>query len=543
MGSSGAGKTTLLNIVAGRISSFHNSHVAGSVKANGTNISSIKFDQFSTYITQEDILLPTLTIRECFEFSARMKLKGTNQEIMEKVEKTIADLKLEKAADNVIGSVLNKGISGGERKRTCIGVELITDPAVIILDEPTSGLDSFTAETLVDLLIEQINKGKTVIATIHQPSSNVFKKFSKLILLCEGYTVYQGPPTDSRKYFSNLGYKCPRHVNPADFYMRLLHVVNRFDKSPEEQEKVDHLADSYKESEDKGIPTPKYELTELKHKAIHNLNFFKKVGLLWKRSMKNAVRNPFLSRVRIAQFIIVSAIIDLVFHDLGNDFDSIQNTTGVLFFMTLGNIMLGNNPSALTFPAERPTFLKEHNEGLYSTFIYFIAKNLSELPMQFVVTMIYSLMVYFALDLNLTASRFFTFYAILTIAHMAGVGSGYIIGGLCETENVAALFGPIIPTSLIVFGGSFGNLKNMNAAFSWLQYISPFGWCFKSLVVNQYEDFNFDCDPDGPKCDPLDTLGFNDPLWKDIICLIALMIAFRLIAFICLSMISRKKKH
>lgn len=115
-----------------------------------------------------------------------------------------------------------KGLSGGERKRTSIGVELITDPKILFCDEPTSGLDSFNAQKIVNVLNAEAKKGRIVIATIHQPSSEVYNSFDKLILMCEGNIIYQGSAAYAPRHFEESGFIIPRFSNPADYYMRVL---------------------------------------------------------------------------------------------------------------------------------------------------------------------------------------------------------------------------------------------------------------------------------------------------------------------------------
>lgn len=146
-------------------------------------------------------------------------------------------------ANTLIGSVLRKTISGGERKRTSIGVELITDPSLILLDEPTSGLDSFKALQIVRLLDRQAKKGKTVITTIHQPSSEAFQTFDRLILMMDGYIVYQGKAKDSTSYFATMGFNCPSRSNPADFFMKVLTV--NYPKEKEDEEKIQNIHQHY----------------------------------------------------------------------------------------------------------------------------------------------------------------------------------------------------------------------------------------------------------------------------------------------------------
>lgn len=154
LGASGGGKTSLLNVLSRKISPTGTgmSQVSGEIQANGNSFSNEDFNKFSAYVMQDDILVETFTVRECVKFAADMKLGGTEQEKEEKVEEMLGIMGLSRCANALIGGKLNKGISGGERKRANIACELITNPAVLFLDEPTSGLDSFTAFTCISTL-------------------------------------------------------------------------------------------------------------------------------------------------------------------------------------------------------------------------------------------------------------------------------------------------------------------------------------------------------------------------------------------------------
>ena len=166
-----------------------------------------------------------------------MKLNHkTPEERQVLIDDLIEQLGLRNAQHTQIGSVQRKTISGGERKRTAIGVELITDPSLILLDEPTSGLDSFKAVQIVKLLKSLARRGKTIISTIHQPSSESFLEFDRLLLMSDGYCVYQGEAKQSAKYFRNMGFRMPKFSNPADTYMRILAVGY-----PKTQKDIDKL--------------------------------------------------------------------------------------------------------------------------------------------------------------------------------------------------------------------------------------------------------------------------------------------------------------
>ena len=144
---------------------------------------------------------------------------------MGRVNEVIAELKLVKCQNTKIGGPLVKGVSGGERKRTSIGVELITDPSLIFLDEPTTGLDSFTATSVMETLGELAKKdGRTVISTIHQPNSDIFEMFDRLMLLAKGKIIYMNEARLAVDYFGSLGFQCPDWSNPADFFMTMMSI-------------------------------------------------------------------------------------------------------------------------------------------------------------------------------------------------------------------------------------------------------------------------------------------------------------------------------
>ncbi|KAM7533214.1 hypothetical protein Aperf_G00000125855 [Anoplocephala perfoliata] len=223
LGPTGCGKTTFLDVLAGRTDP---SLVSGVVLVNGKERPS-NFKLNSAYVSQDDFTMGSLTVRENLSFSAALRLPAcvTRKDRKSRVDALITKLGLTSVADVKIGSALVRGISGGERKRTNIGIELITDPSVMFLDEPTTGLDTYTASKLMRLLKRLTADGKTIIASIHQPNSSIYRQFDSVTLLCNGRAIYHGPAADNAplNYFRDLGYKVSAHENPADFFIDLLH--------------------------------------------------------------------------------------------------------------------------------------------------------------------------------------------------------------------------------------------------------------------------------------------------------------------------------
>ena len=192
MGASGAGKTTLLNALSGRIRIDKSCTLTGERLLNDIMpLNSSSFGKFGAYVMQDDILFEYFTVREALRFATNLKLNVSQAEADRRIDDIIDELGLRKCQHTQVGSALRKTISGGERKRTSIAVELVTDPSLIVLDEPTSGLDSFKATGIVQTLHNLAQtRGKTIISTIHSPSSDAFVYFDKLILLTDGHIVF-----------------------------------------------------------------------------------------------------------------------------------------------------------------------------------------------------------------------------------------------------------------------------------------------------------------------------------------------------------------
>ena len=198
MGGSGTGKTTLLSLLNGSLRPQQ-----GSITINGHDISEPGVKDLIGYVPQDDLLIEELTVYQNLWFTARLCFEGmSDEDIDRRVMKTLKDLGLDAIKDLKVGSAINKYISGGQRKRLNIALELIREPAVLFLDEPTSGLSSADTEKVILLLKEQTLKGKLIVVNIHQPSSDVYQLFDRLWLLDRGgYPVFDGNPIDAITYF------------------------------------------------------------------------------------------------------------------------------------------------------------------------------------------------------------------------------------------------------------------------------------------------------------------------------------------------------
>lgn len=219
LGPSGSGKTTLLTALGGRLPG----KISGKITYNGQHFSS-SMKHNTGFVTQDDVLYPHLTVLETLTYTALLRLPKqlTKEEKMEQAEMVIMELGLTRCRDSIVGGPLLRGVSGGERKRVSIGQEMLVNPSLLLLDEPTSGLDSTTAQRIVATLRQLARGGRTVITTIHQPSSRLYRMFDKVVVLSEGYPIYSGHAGRVMEYFGSIGYEAGfNFINPADFLLDL----------------------------------------------------------------------------------------------------------------------------------------------------------------------------------------------------------------------------------------------------------------------------------------------------------------------------------
>lgn len=224
MGPSGCGKTTLLNMLAGRVAKSRAHLAGGVVRVDGMRRAPGSFRRLAAYVAQDDALFGELTVREHIAFAAGLRV-GAAADVAPVTAGLLSEMRLGHVADSRIGSPLARGVSGGERKRTAIAVELVAAPPLVFLDEPTSALDAANALVVADSLAALAAGGRAVVTTIHQPRSDIFARFDLLMLLARGGSVaYYGPAADVVTYFAGLSLPCPERVNPADFIIDLVSV-------------------------------------------------------------------------------------------------------------------------------------------------------------------------------------------------------------------------------------------------------------------------------------------------------------------------------
>jgi ABC-type multidrug transport system ATPase subunit len=310
MGPSGSGKTSLLNAMALRLRNSPGTRYRpyGDMTFNGSVPSDSVIRSVCSYVCQDDdALLPSLTVRETLQFSARLRLPSFMTAVQKKqrAEEVLLKLGLKDCADNLVGSDLIKGISGGEKRRVSIAVQILTDPRVLLLDEPTSGLDAFTASSIMEVLQGLASEGRTLILTIHQSRSELFQQFGNVLLLARGGSpVYTGNASGMLPHFSSLGFPCPTTTNPADFALDLV-TVDLQDSSREEttRTRVQNLVASWSGGDFTSAQNPAIISTPAELGALvrKSSSFFSAYPILVHRASINFRRQPLLIVARIMQ--------------------------------------------------------------------------------------------------------------------------------------------------------------------------------------------------------------------------------------------------
>ncbi|KAL4474979.1 hypothetical protein ABPG74_001675 [Tetrahymena malaccensis] len=540
LGSSGAGKTSLLNILCQRVKRSQTVSLNGEILANNKPYTADEFTQFASYVMQDDILLETMTVKECLQFAANLKVKGTNLEKTKKVEETLKSLKLERCQNTLIGGHFVKGISGGEKKRTSIGYELISDPSCIFLDEPTSGLDSFTAFSIIDLMRRYAqNKNKTVIFTIHQPSSDIWNMFDRILLMVEGRFIYQGPGNNNIiNHFASIGFKCPKFSNPADYLMSIMHQESETNRQNNQV-----YFQGYDNQLKAGVQNEiDYSNSgDIPYKQIHTSVFYQ-IEQIAIRQMRILKRSPILFKARFIQSIIIALFMGIIYWKIPGPHDNptqrnINDKNGLLFFWIVAMFMMSLKPCILVFPSERAVFLREENAKLYSVTPYFFGKFIVDMFPSAIFPFISCLVLYWMVGLNDdNAGKVFFFILISCFSGLTGLSIGYFGGSAFSSAQTATAITPLLLMPFMLFGGYYKNASDYASWIGWIQYICPFKYSFMALVDNEYTY----SDGVGYPQDPIKQLDVDLNRWESFGCIVALFTFYTVCAYLFLSTLKKR---
>ncbi|KAH9222364.1 ABC transporter-like protein [Leptodontidium sp. 2 PMI_412] len=547
MGPSGSGKTSLLNAMALRL---HNSvgtryKQYGEMTFNGSVPSDSVIRSVCSYVCQDDdALLPSLTVRETLRFSAGLRLPSfmTTAQKNQRAEEILMKLGLKDCADNLIGSETAKGISGGEKRRVSIAVQILTDPRVLLLDEPTSGLDAFTASSIMEVLQGLAQEGRTLILTIHQSRSDLFQKFGNVLLLARGGSpVYAGNGAGLLPHFDSLGYPCPTTTNPADFALDLITIdLQHSDREAATRQKVRSLISSWTSGDFASVlqPTTISTPAELGSLIRKSTTFFAAYPILVHRAFINFRRQPPLLIARTTQVTGLAVILALFFAPLKNDYASVQTRLGFIQEFCAFNF-IGMLQNVAVYPDEKDVFYRENDDGTYGVEAFLAQYITLEVPFEVATSLIFAVLVDLAAGLPRTPQLFFVCFFNCFCIVSCGESIGIMFNTLFPHTGFAISLTSVF-LSISQFMSGVMSI-NMPAFLQGVNYLSPLRYAIRNLAPYSLHAIHFTCNesqrlPDG-RCpietgeQVLDLYKLDTDALKNLIALGACTLIYRLAAY------------
>ncbi|KAK4803810.1 hypothetical protein SAY86_003627 [Trapa natans] len=560
MGPSGSGKSTLLDALSSRLAT--NAFLSGSILLNGRK-TKLSFGT-AAYVTQDDNLMGTLTVRETISYSAQLRLPDKMPWVDKQalIESTIVEMGLQDCANTVIGNWHLRGISGGEKRRVSIALEILTRPRLLFLDEPTSGLDSASAFFVTQTLRGLSRDGRTVIASIHQPSSEVFELFDQLYLLSGGKTVYFGQASEAYEFFAQAGFPCPALRNPSDHFLRCINsdfdkvkatlkgsIKLRFVQTDDPLELLStteatrSLIEFYQTSHYSFRVREKVEeISRIKGTVLDSggsqASFLQQALTLTKRSFINMWRDFGYYWLRLVIYIIVTICIGSIYFNVGTGYRAILSrgscasfVFGFVTFMSIGGF-----PS---FVEEMKVFQRERLNGHYGVAPFVISNTISGMPFLVMITFISGTICYYMVRLHPGFTHYLFFvlclYACVTVVESLMM----VIATIIPNFLMGIIIGAGIQGIFMLVSGYFRLPKDIPKPF-WrypMSYISFHSWALQGQYKNDLKGLLFDTESGLGKIPGEFILHFIFQIdvmrskWVDLAILMSMIVVYRITFF------------
>jgi len=537
MGPSGAGKSSLLNVLAGRVLSGGKKKIEGTISVNGTVVRPENYRSKIAYVMQEDSIYATSTAREALEFSARLRLPDTIDIADRKalIDDLLTSLGLDHVQNTYVGSEFVRGLSGGEKKRVAIGIELVTNPSMLFLDEPTSGLDSYSALQVVKILRSLSQAGCAVLCTIHQPSAEIFNEFDRIMMLTKGSVMYYGDVVAMPQKFEEMDFPIPQRTNPADYVMLLAQTLK-----PERMPSYsDHLENRAIDVES-GVGVTGNKNTK-KLGVTRTANFWVQAWYLGVREGKNVFRDKGALIAQIGVTIFLNLLFGLIFRGVANLQDGVNDGIppneavriafgGLTLVFTSAMFGSAQGP-LLTFPLERGVMIREYQTGTYGAFPYLLSKLVVEIPRTLFISLITMVVVYWLIDFQ---GNFIYLTFAIWLVSLASAGLAILLGSVVPNAKMGQEFAPLVLVPQLLFAGVFVPTSQIDPWLRWAQYLCTlkYGMALGSIV-----EFG-DCDPAFENaCENILEDNETDADQKGLYVgvLFALFIGFRLVSVLALT--------
>ncbi|KAA8531085.1 hypothetical protein F0562_005794 [Nyssa sinensis] len=552
VGPSGAGKSSLLEILAGKLTPE-----SASIFVNQKPINKARFKKISGYVTQKDTLFPLLTVEETLMFSAKLRLKLPESQLSSRVKSLIEELGLSHVAGARVGDDRVRGISGGERRRVSIGVDVIHDPKVLILDEPTSGLDSSSALQIIDLLKTMAEtRGRTIILSIHQPGFRIVKLFNSILLLANGSVLHHGTVDQLAVDLRLMGLQLPLHVNVLEFAIDSVETLQQRQPIHVQQELQPQFVSTQHKKGDEGENRGgKFTLQQLfqQSKVINEetidvgidlpINFansrLRETIILAHRFSKNIFRTKELFACRTLQMLIAGVVLGSIFYDLKDDLVGAEERVGLFAFIL--TFLLSSTIEALPiFLQEREILMRETSCGSYRVSSYAIANGFVYLPFLLILALLFTVPLYWLVGLNRSFMAFMHFLLLIWLI-------------LYTANSVVVCFSALVPNFIIgnsvisgvmgsffLFSGYFISKHEMPNFWMFMHYISLFKYPFEGFLINEFSGSGKCLDHMFGTCvvrgeDVLREEGYGEESrWRNVVIMVCFILVYRFISYVIL---------
>eukprot|EP00117_Sycon_ciliatum_P032337 scpid40208/ scgid5664/ ATP-binding cassette sub-family G member 8; Sterolin-2 len=541
LGASGSGKTSLLDILAGRTPPQYK--VQGQLSINGRSIAhrSRALKQAVGYVKQIVHFLPSLTVVETLQFASRLRLSVSmsKEDRRKRVHDVIQMVGLSSCTHRTVGGSENKSLSGGQQRLLAIALQLLHQPGILVLDEPTSGLDASSAEHICSTLHRAcVHQSKAVVMSIHQPSLEIARYFDHVLIMSEGSAVYNGPSRMLISYFEWLGYPLPEYSSPYDYYADLATPDSRTDERDEEtRERIAQLL-AAQQAYAKGlwllpgeldlvpkIPSlvmqypitnfrvpsredvrPRIQrrhsnftlLSAMSEKSILpgepdqlNCSGLLKFWILLGRCMKDEVRGYQDFLTRMLQAVILSALLGMVFFQLGTGAADVQNRKALLFISLSLYPFMSVFETIAKVSSQQALIQHDIREGLHTYAQYIAAGTISHVPASVLLCAV------FAIPQRLMASQSsamlaWVAYIMLLLLHLL-TSQMMALSTLVFTQSpeYAALIANLIYTGWIMVSGYVININDLSTWIRWMTWTSPLRYAYQGTVITELDGVMF----------------------------------------------------
>ncbi|KAL7410573.1 P-loop containing nucleoside triphosphate hydrolase protein [Mrakia frigida] len=552
IGPSGAGKSTILQLLAHRDmnpGTFSSFKLEGSMAFNGEAAPKDIKSSIAFVEQDDDYHLSGLTVRETLRYAALLRLPESmdRKKKEARAEEVLLMLGLKDCADVLVGGALVKGISGGEKRRLSLAVQLINDPSILVVDEPTSGLDSFIAQNVMQCLSDIAKTGRTVIATIHQPRSDIVAAFDNLCVLAKGgHVVFSGRNSDSTPYFEAQGYPLPSEwFNPADHILDIVSVDSRPGREEASQTRVSGLIQAWRDHGSKAE-----ELDESRNDASSGtgLNlprnsftaFHISMPVVLQRMVLNLYRQREAFWNRLAQAPLLAALFILFYTRLTKGPAGAQDRIGVTLENANALPFVGLLNGIAIFPQDRDLFFHEYSSSAaYSAATFLTAYTLFDLSMTVMAAFLYSLIMHVGVGMQTSVRIYFEF--AISIWSLLSFGESIAIcfaSFATEMGLAVSLVSTVLAVLCQISGIISLSVPDWLAGIAWITPIKP---ASKVQFINECRNLVFNCDAESISSgacvatsgnELLTSLGFVDlDTAKFMGIMVATTIAWRVIAW------------